>query len=412
MILQSPVPTDSPHPQWICCQLGAREHYAVPRALLRQGRLSRLITDAWMPPDSPLQALPGERSQRLSERFHPELDGKTTDFTWSLVANELRWRAQSLGGWQLFMARNRWFQHRAASALRDLRGQHVVFAHSYAAREIFEHARQRGWRCVLGQIDPGERHFAVVDQAIRLAPDYGPPPPSPPAEYFQHWRQECALADHIVVNSEWSRQCLQEAGVPAPKIAIAPLAYEAEQPAAEPRDYPSRFTTGRPLRLLFVGHVTVAKGIKPLLEATALLPDAPIQLTVVGERSARIPAAHLADPRIHWVGAVSRREVMRHYQAADVLVFPSYSDGFGMAQIEAQGWRLPVVASPHSGRVVSDGINGVLLPEVTAEAIAGAVRDLLADPHRLAEFSRASGVEPGQGLNALGHALIGIEARA
>ena len=35
--------------KWLCCQLGAREHYAIPRALFRSGMLGYLVTDAWVP---------------------------------------------------------------------------------------------------------------------------------------------------------------------------------------------------------------------------------------------------------------------------------------------------------------------------------------------------------------------------
>ena len=38
--------------KWLCCQLGAREHYAIPRALFRIGMLGCLVTDAWVPPSS------------------------------------------------------------------------------------------------------------------------------------------------------------------------------------------------------------------------------------------------------------------------------------------------------------------------------------------------------------------------
>ena len=53
---------------WLCSQLGAREHYAIPRALFRQGLLDHLLTDAWVPPGSPLAFAFG-----LGERFHPDL---------------------------------------------------------------------------------------------------------------------------------------------------------------------------------------------------------------------------------------------------------------------------------------------------------------------------------------------------
>ena len=49
-------------PSWICCQVGAREHYAVPRALHRAGALHALVTDAWADP-------PGETEGHFSERL-------------------------------------------------------------------------------------------------------------------------------------------------------------------------------------------------------------------------------------------------------------------------------------------------------------------------------------------------------
>ncbi len=374
------------------------------------GRLARLITDAWMPPASPLHGVPGERAKRLGERYHPELEGKTTDLTRSLIAHELLWSARGLNGWNLFMTRNRWFQERAADLLGDAAGRPIVFAHSYAALEIFRRAKDRGWRCVLGQIDPGERHFSIIADKARHAPEYGPAPPAPPPSYLGQWRQECEMADCIVVNSEWSRRCLEEVGVASSKLTITPLAYEADRAGAEPHFYPRHFTPQRPLKLLFVGQASVGKGIKELLDATTLLAGAPISLTIVGDRAAVIPEHFAGDPRIHWTGAVSRSDVMAHYRIADVLIFPSHSDGFGMAQVEAQGWRLPIIASPSSGRVVTDGVNGIVLPEVTAGAIASAVRRVLAAPQLLASFSEASGIQGGQGLDPLGRALAALEA--
>jgi glycosyltransferase involved in cell wall biosynthesis len=263
---------------------------------------------------------------------------------------------------------------------------------------------------VLAQIDPGERHFAMVAESAQQAPEYGPSPPAPPAGYLEAWREECAIADHIVVNSEWSLRSLEHVGVPASKMTVVPLAYDGEGTVSEVHAYPDSFTIERPLRLLYVGQVSVAKGVKPLFEAMALLGDAPVELTVVGERSAQVPQRHLDDRRIRWIGAVSRSAVMSHYRAADALIFPSLSDGFGMAQVEARGWRLPIVASRCCGRVVADGVNGLLLEEVTPHAIAAAIRRLLAGPQLLAEFSRNSGSAPSAGLDTLGESLLSIEA--
>ena len=87
-------------------------------------------------------------------------------------------------------------------------------------------------------------------------------------------------------------------GVPAEKISIIPLAYEApeirsqksaafaEAPAAREvggaRSYPERFTAERPLRVLFLGLINLRKGVARLLEAARILRDEPVEFWMVG----------------------------------------------------------------------------------------------------------------------------------
>lgn len=404
-----------PETQWICCHLGAREHYAVPRALHRLDRLRLLVTDAWVEPGSVWSRLPGDLPRRLSERFHPDLaNAEVRAFTLRLMAREALWRSRPSTGWAPLVERNRWFGRRAVGALQRLPDpQHtrtVVFAHSYSARDVFAHARSRGWMTVLGQIDPGAEHFRIVQQLSESRQDYGGVAPSPPAEYVEAWRDECRLADWIIVNSDWSRESLARAGIPVDKLRVVPLAYEPEADEPVPaRQYPGAFTRQRPLRVLFVGHVAVAKGAPELLEAMALLADLPVELQLVGATAMAIPQRFLNDPAIRVVGAVSRSDVMRFYRDSDVLVFPSHSDGFGMAQIEAQGWRLPIIASRSCGRVVQDGINGLLLDDVSADAIAAAVRRVALNPRLLEQFSRGPSATTQTGVSGLGAALRQLE---
>ena len=54
------------------------------------------------------------------------------------------------------------------------------------------------------------------------------------------------------------------------------------------------------------------------------------------------------------------------------------SDGFAITQLEAQAYRLPVIASKFCGKVVENGFDGIVLDEPSATCIAHAVRDCIA----------------------------------
>jgi glycosyltransferase involved in cell wall biosynthesis len=373
-----------------------------------------MVTDAWVRPGNPVAHIPGQLSRRLAERYHPDLESaEVRDLTLSLVRHEVEWRLQRRAGWDALIARNEWFQNAAANLLAECETRSseriAVFAHSYSAGAIFRLAKQRGWLTVLGQIDPGEEHFAMVRRLADAAPQYGAAPLGPPIEYFARWREECALADHIVVNSEWSREAVTRAGVAAARLRVLPLAYEgrSDQPAP-PHVFPESFTSERPLRLLFVGSVSVVKGAAALLEAMTLVAGLPVTLRLVGEPGMVIPPRFPQQPAIEFVGAVPRGEIGAYYASSDALVFPSHSDGFGMAQIEAQAVGLPIIASRSCGRVVENGVNGVLLPEVTADAIATAIRSLVARPAVLAHYASHAITSQPSALTQLGAELVGL----
>jgi glycosyltransferase involved in cell wall biosynthesis len=375
--------------------------------------LRLLITDAWIRPGNPISHIPIDIARRLAERCHPDLPADHVhDLTLSLLAQEVEWRLQRRADWDLVMARNEWFMRQAAAVVRSLPVPAdcpmALFAHSYSAREVLQAAKARGWLTVLGQIDAGEEHFTIASRLAEQSPQYGPVPASPPSSYFESWREECALADHIVVNSDWTRQALTTAGVDPAKVGVVPLPFDAEHSDPVARSFPDRFTRERPLRLLFAGSVSVIKGAPQLLDAMALLADLPVTLRLVGAPDMVIPDAARRLPAVEFVDAVPRGAIGKYYDASDVLVFPSHSDGFGLVQIEAQARGLPVIASRHCGRVVEDGVNGILLPEVTADAIASAVRRLVSQPSLVQSQSRHAAAVEGWSLQGFGTALIGM----
>ena len=381
--------------KWICCQLGAREHYAVPRALQLNGLLGEFITDVW--------------TRRLTGRFHPGLaHAQVKAPNMSALTFELKAQVSHVNGWRLIAQRNEWFQQRALDHLQKqpANGPRTVFAYSYAAERIFEFARERGWRTVLGQIDPGPaEEQRVAHLHAKVGQNHWEPAPS---EYWNAWRNECALADQIVVNSSWSRNALLGEGVAAENISIIPVAYEAPpETISFEREYPVAFTSQRPLRVLFLGQINLRKGVGQLLDAVKLLARENVEFWFVGPVQISIPSE--PEARVKWFGAVPRSRVHEYYTNADVFIFPTLSDGFGLTQLEAQSWKLPVIASRHCGEVVRDGVNGVLLGEVSGQAIADVLLKFLRSPETLKAMSAESGVSDRFSLQTLAASLTRLE---
>lgn len=98
----------------------------------------------------------------------------------------------------------------------------------------------------------------------------------------------------------------------------------------------------RPFRLLFVGRVEPAKGIYELIEAMKYLRN--VSLDVVGEGAGLAYAlGESAGFPVHFHGFM--KDVASFYRKADLLVFPSHSEGQGLVLIEAMSYGLPCLAS-------------------------------------------------------------------
>jgi hypothetical protein len=398
-----------PRGAWCCVQSGHRERYGIPRALFKAGLLDTLITDLWAPPGSPLWAMAGGRAgRRMRDRYHPDLPaGKVTAFSWRTVAWEAAASLRGLGGNARVKARNAWWPNLAAEALRRVASPATgfVFAYCYEAREVFRQARRSGLTPVLGQIDPGPAEDRKVAAIVGRWPKYRTPFKPGLEEYYAAWREECRLAGHIVVNSEWSRTALAEEGIDARRITVCPLVYTPPPGALGwVRSYPEAFTRERPLRVLFLGQCILRKGIAETIGAAQALADMPVEFTFVGNTDIEDFEGHFGRARIRYVPRVSREECDAHYRGADVFLIPTHSDGFGLTQLEAQAWKLPIIASRFCGEVAEPGVTGWVLDDVSVESIAGLLRRILAEPAELAR--RSSAIGPWRfNLEGLGHRL-------
>jgi glycosyltransferase involved in cell wall biosynthesis len=122
-----------------------------------------------------------------------------------------------------------------------------------------------------------------------------------------------------------------------------------------------RRTRCRP-RLLYVGRVAVEKNLEAFLTLTV---DA--DKVIVGDGPARADLQRRY-PNAEWAGYRYGAELADYYSDADVFVFPSLTDTFGLVLLEAIACGTPVAAFPVTGPadVVVDGVNGALDPDLGA----------------------------------------------
>lgn len=145
----------------------------------------------------------------------------------------------------------------------------------------------------------------------------------------------------------------------------------------------------RPVRLLYVGYLKHMKGLEYLVEAMVLIRSEGVEaeLSLVGEG----PSAGELRERVHRYGLESAVRfhgfvadagaLHRHFDAADVFVFPSLSEGSPRVVLEALARGLPVISTPVGSvpEMLKDGESALFVPCRDARALAEAVIRLIRD---------------------------------
>lgn len=154
----------------------------------------------------------------------------------------------------------------------------------------------------------------------------------------------------------------------------------------------------------FVGRIVREKGIVELLEAWKAMKrqHEGLRLLLVGPLEAhdQLPKGIMKelqdDPKIQMPGYVSNDFIANYLALMDILILPSFREGFGLVLLEAAAMELPVIASRINGCVdaVEHGITGTLIQPGSIPDLISALQEYLANPemrkkHGLAGRSRA-----------------------
>ncbi len=164
--------------------------------------------------------------------------------------------------------------------------------------------------------------------------------------------------------------------------------FEGTRPARDGRDAQD------PVLLLSVGRAVEKKGYDILLAALALLPNTLAWRFVHiggGEELSKLKAQAETlglTSRITWLGSRAQEEVLAKYRESDLFVLPCRiasdgdRDGLPNVLVEASSQGLACISTTVSGvpELLSDGVNGLLIPPEDAQALSAALARAIADP--------------------------------
>jgi glycosyltransferase involved in cell wall biosynthesis len=217
-------------------------------------------------------------------------------------------------------------------------------------------------------------------------------------------------SDAIVVYGSHVKRYLISEGVPAERIFVAGNAadnslYGREVPAEEKTRL--RQSLGVPLEqkiVLYVGRFEEVKGPRYLIDAFARLDRKDAVLVLVGsgshadELQQQVASLGIAD-RVRFPGNVTPEETVAYFSIAWVDVVPSVTmpagnETWGFVANEALNQGVPVIATTAvgaaAGGLVADGINGLVVPERDAAALARAICRVLDDADLRARLSEGA----------------------
>lgn len=268
---------------------------------------------------------------------------------------------------------------RALSLPDVLEGVQIIHAHdwlvAYAARAL-KHSRRLPLVATMHATEYG-RHNGLHNDVQRHISD---------VEWwltFEAWRVLCC-------SRFMEGQLRSIFNLPADKLRVIPNGVDPEEfryrPGRVERDY---FAAPDEKIVFYVGRLVREKGVQVLLAAAPMiLAEHPRTKFIIAgqgpyERELRGLAERLGvAPRVYFTGYVDRETRNALYHWADVAVFPSLYEPFGIVALEAMAARTPVVVSDTGGftEIVQHEVNGLKAYADNPRSLADNVLRVLRDP--------------------------------
>lgn len=205
--------------------------------------------------------------------------------------------------------------------------------------------------------------------------------------------------DSITVNSNYTKGQLDQYNHFSHPISVIPMGFNSQKiHSAAPK-----FNKDSKISILFVGRLIIWKGVDTLIYAINHIKDIypGIELIIIGDGPERLRLETLAKNLglikiVRFTGKVSDDILNRFYDLSQIFVLPSkphegiVMEGLGVVLLEAMASGVPVIGSNIGGipDIITDGVNGLLVPPGDPETLAFAMMTILDNPDLAEKFAQ------------------------
>lgn len=189
-------------------------------------------------------------------------------------------------------------------------------------------------------------------------------------------RYVLGLNERVIVLSDYWRNFFQ-AIMPAEKIAVVENGISLKGYHYD--------KSGPEVNILFMGRLGERKGVYDLLEASTRLAEthSGFQVYLAGdgevEKVAALVKQKNLEQYIHVLGWVGEEERAIYLKNADLMVLPSYNEGFPMAILEAMNYGSAVISTRVGGipEMIDEGVNGFVIEPGDIDGLTGRMQELI-----------------------------------
>ena len=365
--------------------VGRFHAFDLARQMERLGYLGRLYTAY---PRFKVDGLPGAR---------------VSTFPWLMGPAIFAGRFGSTGlGNRLNFAAIETFDRWMAQRLEQCDVFHCLSSFGYES-----HRAARARHGALTVCDRGSSHITFQDQILREeCARFDIPFPGIDGQIVERELAEYEFCDLISVPSTFAMRSFIEQGVAREKLRLN--SYGVDLAMFHPT--PKRDSV---FRVLFVGSISIRKGVAYLLEAIKRASITKLELVLIGhiDSDAKRTIRRYGMALRH-LGVLPRAQLAEHYSQASVLVLPSLEEGLALVQAQAMACGVPVVATTNTGAedLFTDGVEGFIVPIRDPDSIAAKLVYLYEHPESRDAMGAAAlaRVQALGGWNSYGEKMAGM----